>query len=77
MVVAHNRAICQYHLMMIRLNRADRILDPGGPHRHQASHGAAGGRVGKHAAAHQGPAGLVVMEFGRLDHRDVEAVVQT
>jgi len=69
-VVFNHPATVEDHGIVPGLERGHRGLDPVHALRNEAAHGL--GRLGRleDTAADHGPAGLVVMDFRRVDHRD-------
>jgi hypothetical protein len=73
MLVLDHAVAFQHHRVGFRFESRDSGLDPRHAARQDRSHRARGMRGFEHAAAHQCPARLVIVDVGRVDDGDVEA----
>ena len=71
--VLHDPTTVQDHRIAFGLESGQRRLDPAHAVRQHRGHGARGGARGKDTGADQRPAGLVVVDIGRVDDGDVQA----
>jgi hypothetical protein len=71
-VVADGPAVLHHHGLPLGLEGDNAGLDPRHAVRDQGRHGPDGRLRVEHAGAHQRPAGLVVVDVGRIDHGDLQ-----
>ena len=70
--VFHHAAAIEDHSIVVRFERGDSGFDPMHPFGDKRAHGACSRLRVKDAAAHHGPAGLIVMDIGRINYCDLK-----